>query len=427
MIKNYAITDTELLGNSWIVRTLKLLIICLVLIRNLLIKFLLLLLSYIVPKNPKLLFFSTCGNYNFPIWRNEEDFQFKESPKYLAIYSAKKLKDYTTVFHVPNKKLFEKIKTLGIKPVKGLRAFWYMLRARYLFVDNNNFFNPNASFLIGRFRIIQTWHGTPLKSMGEDRKNASNWLEKIKNIEKDKFIYVLSPCDHSTQIFRKLFYTENILEIGLPRNDILLYPKFFSCENVYHGLNLQNYERIIVYAPTFRKIEKDVNPFNSLFFEKLNNQLKEKHYLLLIKQHPYTKITEGLSDFSNIIDVSASVQDLHELLIYTDVLITDYSSSIFDFSLTDKLQLLFPFDKEQYVFNRGPFYFEYKEENLPGLIIKDENDFVEKIEQLESLLRNQDIKAKIIEFRDKFNRYTDETCSERLFGYLGLAAEGEQQ
>jgi len=177
MIKNYQITDKELLGTNAFVRWGKTLIILGLLFRNLLIKLILFLLSYIVLKDEKTLFFSSVGNYNFPIWRNEEDFQFKENPKYLAIYSAKKLKEYRTIFHVPNTKLFGKIRDLGIEPTRGLAAFWYMLRAKYLFVDNNNFFNPNASFLIGNFKIVQCWHGTPLKNMGEDKKYNLSWLD----------------------------------------------------------------------------------------------------------------------------------------------------------------------------------------------------------------------------------------------------------
>jgi len=427
MIKNYAIANTELLGRNKIVKAIKLLIICLFLARNLLMKFTLFLLSYAITKNAKLLFFSSTGNYNFPLWRNEADFQFKESPKYLAIYSTKKLKDFITVFHVPNSRLFDKIKSLGIIPTKGLHALWYMLRAKYLFVDNNNFFSPNASYLVGRFQIIQCWHGTPLKSMGEDRKCSSKPLERIKNIEKSKFKCVLSTCEHTTKIFKKLFYTEKVLEIGFPRNDIFFNPQFFSCEKMDEELNLSQYKKVLLYAPTFRKIEQTVNPFGPQFFSKLNELLRQKNYLFLIKQHPYVKMVKGLGKFSNIKDVSDLDDDIQELLVHSDVLISDYSSMIFDFALSEKLQLFYPFDKEQYVKDRGEFYFEYNEENLPGVIIKNENNLIERIEQLDALTKNELIKTRIKEFKRKFNRYTDGKSCERLFDYLNLTTSIENR
>lgn len=422
MIKNYQITDKKLLGRNKIIRIAKTLIICAALIRNLLIKSMLFLLSYIVLKDEKTLFFSSVGNYNFPIWRNEEDFQFKENPKYLAIYSAKKLKEYRTVFHVPNAKLFGKIRDFGIKPTRGLAAFWYMLRAKYLFVDNNNFFNPNASSLIGNFKIVQCWHGTPLKNMGEDRKCNLSWLEKIKNVERTKFNCVLSSCPHSTTVYKKLFGNGNvsILELGYPRNDILFDRGFFETEDVVKTLSLDKFSRILLYAPTFRRLDKAVNPFDNSFLKKINETLKQNNYVLLVKQHPYAGSINFGENYSNIADISTKTDDIQELFVNIDVLISDYSACIFDFSLTEKLQLLYPFDMEEYRKDRGDFYFDYRQENLPGLIISDKDDFIQKIEQLESLIEDKSTKDRIKEFKNRFNSYTDGNSCERLFQYLKL-------
>ena len=422
MIKNYQITDKELLGTNAFVRWGKTLIIFGLLFRNLLIKLILFLLSYIVLKDEKTLFFSSVGNYNFPIWRNEEDFQFKENPKYLAIYSAKKLKEYRTVFHVPNTKLFGKIRDLGIEPTRGLAAFWYMLRAKYLFVDNNNFFNPNASFLIGNFKIVQCWHGTPLKNMGEDKKYNLSWLEKVKKVERPKFDCALSSCLHSTTVYKKLFGngSVDILELGYPRNDILFDRGFFGTEDVVKTLSLDKFSRTLLYAPTFRRLDKAVNPFDNSFLTKINEALKQNNYVLLVKQHPYAGSINFGEDYSNIADISAKTDDIQELFVNIDVLITDYSACIFDFSLTEKLQLLYPFDMEEYRKDRGDFYFDYCQENLPGLIISDKDGFIQKIEQLELLIEDKSTKDRIREFKNRFNTYTDGNSCERLFQYLKL-------
>jgi len=420
MTKNYAIAHKELLGSNKAAQIITLLVIGAVLFRNLLIKFILLLLSYVVPKNDKILFFSSVGNYDFPIWKDEKDFQFKESPKYLALYSTKNLKDHTTVFHVPNKKLFGQIAALGIVPTKGIRAFWYMLRARCLFVDNNNFFNPNASFLLGRFQIVQTWHGTPLKNMGEDKKTAQSLFDKVKNAEKRKFCCILSACELASRVFKKLFCTDTILQIGYPRNDILIHPEYFACENVAEELALSGYEKVLLYAPTFRKIEKAVNPFDAGFLSRLNETLARKNYIFLIKQHPYSGRMPGLDRLSHIKDVSHRNGDIQELLVHVDVLVSDYSSVIFDFALTEKLQLFYFFDKDEYEKSRGDFYFACRQDNLPGLVIADKDDFIGKIEQLESLTADAETKTRISEFNIKYNQYTHGSSCEELFRYLQL-------
>ena len=111
----YRILNKPISGSNHFVILLKISIGILLLIRNFALKYILFLLSYIVPKSRNILFFSSVGAYRFPLWRNDETYQLKESPKYLAIYSAKKLKNFVTVFHIPNKKMFGKIEKLGIK------------------------------------------------------------------------------------------------------------------------------------------------------------------------------------------------------------------------------------------------------------------------------------------------------------------------
>lgn len=421
----YRILNKPISGRNHFVIFLKISIGLLLLIRNFALKYILFLLSYLVPKSSNTLFFSSVGAYRFPLWRNDETYQFKESPKYLAIYSAKKLKNYLTVFHTPNKKMFGKIEKLGIKPTKGLRAFWHMLRAKYLFVDNNNFFNPNASFLVGNFKIIQCWHGTPLKYMGKRKTQniVKNLIEIFMQSERNKFQCFVSPCSLTSKVFANFFRNTEILETGYPRNDILFDRSFFETENISQNFGLEKFNKLLLYAPTFRKLEDCVTPFDNNFLRKIDEILRQKKYLLLIKEHPYAKAIEFKQNYSNIMDVSTKVDDIQELLINIDVLISDYSSTIFDFALTEKLQMFYPFDLEEYRRNRGEFYFEYSEENLPGLIIADENDFIQKIEQLEALLEDKNIKSRIKEFKKKYNRYIDGNSCKRLFEHLKLAEE----
>jgi CDP-glycerol glycerophosphotransferase len=416
------------------IRLFKTSILLLGVLRTFILKTTLFLFSYILPKNSRILFFSSVGNYKFPLFKDEPDFQFKESPKYLAIYAAKQLNDFIPVFHVPNKKLFCEVKKLNILPARGLLAFWFMLRARYIFIDNKNSYNPNASFLRGRFKIIQCWHGTPLKKMGEDKKRKRSWLSDIR-IE-----YVLSACAHSTNVFKKLFQTENVLEIGYPRNDILLDPDFFSCEKIDEKLDLKNFEKVFLYAPTHRRKNRALNPFNKQFLEsrdtptgrkmsnainpfneeflaELDNWLQQNNYTFLIKQHPYAKNIQGLEKFSNIHDVSTVNQDIQELAVNTDVLISDYSSIIFDFALTEKPIIFYPYDYEDYALSGRGLYYDYYQQ-MPGLFAKTQEELFELIRNVDTRSQDEDYLRKYDQFREKFNRYLDSQSCQRLYDFL---------
>jgi len=421
----YSVLNRTISGRNRLEVALKLAGFAMLLIRAFLLKWALLPLSYVVPKNKKILFFSSVGAYKFPLWKDEESFQFKESPKYLAIYSAKKLKNHTAVFHIPNRKMFPQIKQLGIKPTKGLRAFWYMLRAKYLFIDNTNFFNPNASFLLGNFNIVQCWHGTPLKHMGLTRAagTTERILEMVKKRERRKYRYFICACEHARQVYRSSYPEAEMLILGYPRNDILFDRDFFATEDLRSITGSGRFSKLILYAPTFRKVEHQVNPFDKNFLENLNSVLQENNYLFLIKQHPYAKAVQLAQNCSNIKDVSNEVDDIQELLVHVDVLISDYSSVIFDFSLTEKLQLFYPFDLESYKKQRGEFYFEYCSENLPGVIIANPADFIEKIGNLESIFADNTVQARIKQFKHKYNKYTDGNSCQRIFEWLELAPQ----
>lgn len=393
----------------------------LLLLRNLMLKLILFLLSYVVPKSKKILFFSSVGNYRFPIWKDEPAYQFKESPKYLAIYCAKKMKDFVPVYHTPTRRLFSKLRSLGIKPTKGLRAFWYMLRATYLFVDNNNFFNPNASFLLGRFRIMQCCHGTPLKNIERDfaTKKKNRLVHWVMSFELKKYNCIISACEHSTQISRRTYPSTPIAETGYPRNDVF-FDRSFQVECLYERLHLSQFKKVLLYAPTFRQISTAVNPFDEQFLAEINKKLQNKNYLLLIKQHPYAKGIELVQTFSHIRDVSDEVEDIQELLINIDVLISDYSGCVFDFALTERLQLFYPFDIQAYQGQWGSFYFEYKEENLPGAIINGKDDFIRKLEQLDLLIYNDSTQGRIPDFKNHYNSYNAGYSCRDLFTHLKL-------
>ena len=155
-------------------------------------------------------------------------------------------------------------------------------------------------------------------------------------------------------------------------------------------------KKIVLFAPTFRGNGKlsGYYPVDRLDVNKLYEDLGEK-YAIIVKHHPFVNnrshICKKYKDY--IIDLSAN-SELNDLLFVTDVLITDYSSVVFEASLLDIPMLMYAYDLERYISSRG-FYYEY-EDMAPGKIVRTYSDLVTAIEQ-------QDFENdKLQEFKKRF-------------------------
>ena len=181
-------------------------------------------------------------------------------------------------------------------------------------------------------------------------------------------------------MYRNAFwYDGEVLECGVPRNDLLFNNIKETSKKVKSFFNIESDKKIIMYAPTFRKdnnievykfdYEKCVQEFNKRFSEK---------YVMLIRLHPnvFHKSTELNFNSDNVLNASF-YPDMQELLVATDILITDYSSSMFDFMLTKKPCFIYASDIRNYRDDRG-FYFEL--EKLPFLISKSKEEIIKNIE-----------------------------------------------
>ena len=124
----------------------------------------------------------------------------------------------------------------------------------------------------------------------------------------------------------------------------------------------------------------------------------------------------GISNFSNIIDVSDNVRDIQELLCHIDVLISDYSSVVFDFVLMEKPIIFYCHDFEEYS-KTWDMYYSYFE-NLPGPFAKNENELIHCINNIEKSFNENEYKEKYISFKNQFNRYNDGDSCKRLLNYL---------
>src|SRR5699024_9927189 len=247
---------------------------------------------------------------------------------------------------------------------------------------------------------IQTWHGTPLKRLGVDIKEVqmpgTNTEQYKRNFttEAKKWDYLLSANEYSTNIFEQAFqYDNKIIETGYPRNDYLInyntniikktykndnkiikngYPKNdylinyntdFEIKRIKNKLGIPIDKKVLLYAPTWRdnqyygrgRYRFDIN----LDLEKMRNQLSDD-YIVLLRMHYLIAENIDTSRFESFAYDVSYHDDIRELYLIADMLITDYSSVFFDFAILKRPILFYVYDINDYRDNVRGFYFDFE-------------------------------------------------------------------
>ncbi|AKP65342.1 CDP-glycerol poly(glycerophosphate) glycerophosphotransferase [Levilactobacillus koreensis JCM 16448] len=268
--------------------------------------------------------------------------QFSDSPReiYDSLKNDKRFKDYKLVwvFNDPSKFKTEYSVKMGS---------WSYYKALF----RSKFWVSNASIerLVpykGKHVYINTWHGVPLKHLGPDEGNlpflVSNWYSKVE-------FDLLTACgSYDFEIFKKIFpRSKSIKKVGLARNEPLINSELIRKKSGFQTyFDLDKSKQTILYAPTFREYDLEGKGFSA---NDMLSSLSVK-YNVLFRGHYFSKLNIA----NDVIDVS-DYSDLNDLLLNVDILITDYSSILFDFSLLEKPIFLYLYDWDKYKKYRG-FY-----------------------------------------------------------------------
>jgi len=243
---------------------------------------------------------------------------------------------------------------------------------------------------------LQTWHGTPLKRIGFDVErpqfaSGSAYLEHLGG-EVAKWDLLLSQNPFSTPILRRAFrFDGEICEYGYPRNDVLSRGEERAAE-VRRRLGIPAGKRVVLYAPTWRD-----NQFYAsgryrfdlrLDMERAWNVLGDD-YVILIRGHHHLSNdvqTGARRDFA--LNVTR-YPDISELFLITDVLITDYSSVMFDFAATGRPMVFFTYDLALYRDHLRGFYFDFEAE-APGPLLSTSEEVLAAVRDADSVaIRNR--------------------------------------
>lgn len=271
---------------------------------------------------------------------------------------------------------------------------------------------------------IQCWHGTPLKRLGFDIEvkggNAMNSLKDIRykyQVDSKKYSYMVSPSKFCTEKFisafnlRKVGKEHIVIEKGYPRNDFLINYKKSDVERVKKELNLPKDKKIILYAPTWRDNQHTsgigYTYKTEVDFDYLREQLSDE-YIILFRAHYFVANSFDFKKYEGFIYNVSDYDDINELYILGDLLITDYSSVFFDYSILKRPMIFYMYDLEEYQHELRDFYFDIKE--LPGPIVEKEKDLVKAIKEIEHFRYDK----KYEDFNNKYTYLDDGNASKRV-------------
>lgn len=394
---------------------------------NILLDFFLVLFSFFIPKNKKTILYGAGDGKDF-----------KGNPKYLYLYNLKnnpKLFSFWITAYKPlyHQMLKQKQPCFYLYSLKG---FWAILRAQFLVIEIMPKDTLYAGFFaLGRFKYIQTFHGMPLKKIGNDanteKKGIANickskvpfinqFLIKIRNFFKKYFLYrqyyfITSLGKECSLRYQSAFGSQKIVETGFPRNDAFFWPQ--SNNQAFLTLKKQySFNKIIAFVPTFRDMGS-LTPFSEEGFVFLDHFLKDKNWLLCVKKHPYDKSLVIPQHTKRIIDVSELFPDVIELLVCSNMLITDYSSVFFDYCLTKQPIIFYSYDLESYLQSCRGMYYDYKKD-LPGPFAFNEQELLALLKDYKSWFYEKNYQQKYHDFIKRFHSFTDGKSSKRLMDIL---------
>lgn len=345
--------------------------------------------------------------------------QYSCNPRAIYEYLQRNHPDYELIWSVDPR--FEKgFHEKGIPYARRFSVKWLFLMARARFWVTNSrmpLWIPKPKQTI----YLQTWHGTPLKKLAHDMKEvlmAGTTTEQYKQefyLESRNWDYLISPNRYSTEIFKRAFkFDKEMIESGYPRNDIFYKQGHEEIAKVFKKKHqLPEDKKVILYAPTWRdnqfhqegKYKLDLQ----LDLEKLKQELGEE-YIIILRMHYLVAENFDLEAYKGFAWDFSKHEDIQELYLISDLLITDYSSVFFDYANLKRPMIFFTYDLEEYKDDIRGFYFNF-EEKAPGPLVETTEEVIAAIKDLvNSTVSNE----RMNEFYQQFCYLEDGHAAERV-------------
>lgn len=302
---------------------------------------------------------------------------YGDSPKVLydAMRADEHFKDYEYVWAFDDPDNFE---VEGAKKIKLTSAQYYIEALRSGIWISNVSIERGLKFKPKGTISLNTWHGIPIKVIGNSQKTRNDY-------DYSSVDFMCCSSEFEKNIFIRDFNikAETIFQCGMPRNDELFHPSEADAQAVRKELGISEGKKIILYAPTWRDstdggVSYQIAPPMNLDYWK--EQLGDE-YVLLFRMHHLTTKLMGVQFNDFVLDVSHYPQ-INKLMIAADILISDYSATIFDYSILEKPIISFAYDLEEYSESRG-FYEHLDRDVLPGDVFRTEQDVIRHIQSMD--------------------------------------------
>lgn len=323
---------------------------------------------------------------------NELSYSYGDSMKYLDLYIKDNYADkYKIVFPLKEGQTSPDSSHIVVKPM-SMAYFKQLITSRVIITNAGG-----ISYLPKRKgqMFLSTWHGGgPYKKTGT-AVYTTNWYRKEALLNARNMDYIMSTCKYFSDFEAKtmLFEENQIIPAGTPRNDMLLEEHPEVKKKVYDYCDLDEDDRFVLFAPTFRSDASDYTSGKQqididIDYNGVLDKLKERfggNWRFAVRLHPKLKGCD-LGDDS-LINLT-SYPDMQELLYSASVVITDYSSLMWDYSLTKRPCFLYAPDIEEYERTRGfympvarwPFPLSHNNDELLDIIAKfDEDDYIKRV------------------------------------------------
>ena len=330
-------------------------------------------------------------NYKF-IWA------FKEPENY------KELEDENTILVKQNTKKYEE----------------YLAKSKYWIINYRiyDYIYPKKEQV-----YVQCWHGTPLKRLGCDLQKTENALNTLNEVKKkwhreaQKVDFVISPSKFTTEKLSSALDLKSVnkedcmIEQGYPRNDFLYNYTEDDVKRIKEKIGIDKInKKIILYAPTWRDNQHQAGVGytykTEVDFDKLQKELQDE-YIILFRAHYFVSNSFDFEKYKGFIYNVSDIDDVNEIYIVSDILITDYSSVFFDYANLKRPMIFYMYDFEEYKDEMRGFYIDTNE--LPGEITKTEDELIKAIKNIQ----NFEYTEKYRNFNDKFNYLDDGQATKR--------------
>lgn len=340
---------------------------------------------------------------------------YSDSPKYIYEYLAKNYPGQYRHIWVINKKSKIPYKHKEIKRF-SIRYYYYLARCKYCVFNGRQ-----PVWMVKREGniFLETWHGTPLKKLVFDIDDISSATPKYKQqVYKQSRVwdYLIAPNAFSSETFRRCFmFDKTMLETGYPRNDILHAPdRDKLAEQIKERLRIPKDKKVILYAPTWRDDEfyaKGQYKFELRLDLDLMRRELGKEYVVLLRTHYFIADSIDVSALEGFAYNVSKYDDISELYLISDILITDYSSVFFDYANLKRPMLFFTYDLEKYRDVLRGFYFDIEKE-VPGPLVFTSEEVVDAIKNIEEVKKQY---SQIYdEFYHRFCEWEDGHASEKV-------------